>query len=105
MRTLNPQIPQLTPAWDTGGLFSMLSPSSVKQILVRSSLQLELLSRISHIWLPVDSKSTDLCPVPRAYPQSLRCLGTLQLVCNGSIQLTIGSNYARGSQVDVWALE
>ncbi len=40
-------------------LFRMLSPSSVKQIPVRSSLQLQLLSRISQIWLPVDSKSTD----------------------------------------------
>ena len=37
----------------------MLSPSSVKQIPVRSSLQHQLFSRISQIWLPVDSKSTD----------------------------------------------
>ncbi len=29
---------------------------------VRSSLQLQLLSRISQIWLPVDSKSTDPDP-------------------------------------------
>ncbi len=49
-------------------LFRMLSPSSVKQIPVRSSLQLQLLSRISQIWLPVDSKSTDrtLCVAVRA---------------------------------------
>ncbi len=40
-------------------LFRMLSPSSVKQIPVRSSLQLQLLSRISQIWLPVDSKSRE----------------------------------------------
>ncbi len=38
----------------------MLSPSSVKQIPVRSSLQLQLLSRMSQIWLPVDSKSRDI---------------------------------------------
>ncbi len=38
----------------------MLSPSSVKQIPVRSSLQLQLLSRVSQIRLPVDSKSTDM---------------------------------------------
>ncbi len=38
--------------------FQMLSPSSAKQIPVRSSLQLQLSSRMSHIWLPVDSKST-----------------------------------------------
>ncbi len=37
----------------------MLSPSSVKQIPVESSLQLQLLSRIGQIWLPVDSKSTE----------------------------------------------
>ncbi len=34
--------------------------SSVKQIPVRSSLQLQLLSCISQIWLPVDSKSTEI---------------------------------------------
>ncbi len=43
-------------------LFRMLSPSSVKQIPVRYSLQLQLLSRISQIWLPADSKSTDRNP-------------------------------------------
>ncbi len=37
----------------------MLSSTSVKQIPVRSGLQLQLLSRMSQIWLPVDSKSTD----------------------------------------------
>ncbi len=51
-------------------LFRMLSPSSVKQIPVRSSLQLQLLSRISQIWLPVDSKSTDP-RIPSVCPQRM----------------------------------
>ncbi len=43
----------------------MLSPSFVKQIPVRSSLQLQLqllsrISQIGQIWLPVNSKSTDI---------------------------------------------
>ena len=55
----NPQIPRSNPAWTLSDLFRMLSPSSVKQILVRSGLQLQLISRTSQTWLPVDSKSTD----------------------------------------------
>ena len=39
-------------------LFRRLSPRFVKQIPFRSSLQHQLLSRISQIWLSVDSKST-----------------------------------------------
>ncbi len=35
----------------------MLSPSSVKQIPDRSSLQLQLLSRIIQVWLPVRSRA------------------------------------------------
>ncbi len=41
----------------------MLSPSPVKQILVRCSLQLQLLSRVSQVWLPVDSKPTECNPM------------------------------------------
>ncbi len=37
----------------------MFSPISVKQIPLRSSLQLQLLRRIRQSWLPVNSTSTD----------------------------------------------
>ncbi len=47
----SPQIPHLTPAWHLS--FPGLSPSSVKQILIRSSLQLPGLT--SQNWRPVNS--------------------------------------------------
>ncbi len=56
-------------------LFRMLSPSSVKQIPDRSSLQLQLLRRMSQIWLPVDNKSTDKSTELRVWCDSLPDLG------------------------------
>ncbi len=55
---LDPDGVQSDSTFDTSELSRMLSPSSVKQIPVRSSLQQQPLSRIGQIWLPVDSKST-----------------------------------------------
>ncbi len=64
--TLNTQIPRLTPAWDTFGFISNVVTNFCKQIPVRSSLQLQLLSRRSQFWLPIDSKYTD--------PQISKCM-------------------------------
>ncbi len=52
-----PQILRCTPAWDAFGFVTNVVTKFCKQIFVKSSLQ--LLSRISQSWLPVDSNSTD----------------------------------------------